>query len=140
MPEIQLRRVGDSGFFLLPAEVATHGSPQSWVEAPLLIDTGASGLFLGDQFVRSIGYEPGPPRFRTGGLTGGRELASVRDLGVRLGGGVPVNLYFEAVPVLPRESGLPANVAGIAGFALFQRLRATLTVDYDTNLATLSWP
>jgi hypothetical protein len=140
MSQIRLRRVSEGGFFSLPVEVSANETPESWRSALLLVDTGASAIFLGERFARSLEYEPGPPRVTAGGLTGRQELATIRNVGVRLGGQVPSKVYLSYVPVLPGESGMPEQVDGIAGFGLFQRLRATLTVDYDTNIATLTWP
>ena len=111
-----------------------------WEETILLVDTGASTLFLRDGFARALGYEPGRPSFKVGGLTGPAELPTIRDVGLRLGGAEITKTYVSLVPILPPGSGMPDPVGGVAGFRLFQQLRATLAIDYDTNLATLRWP
>ena len=132
--------MGDSGLFTVPAQLTRHGPPETWVDVHLLVDTGASTLFLAEAFVRGLGFEPGPPRLPAGGLTGRRELETVKDVGRRIGGATPTRFYLAHVPVLPRESAMPEEVPGIAGFGVFKRMRATLSVDYDTNLASLEWP
>ncbi len=141
MGHLRLRRVGEAHLFSAPVRISLLSSTSSGSEARLLLDTGASTVFLKEELVESLGGLAGEPRYRVGGLTGHAALASVPDVkivfGVQEDDGA---IRLPRVPVLPKPSQLPVPADGVLGAHALRLMRATVTIDYETELGTLDWP
>lgn len=141
MGQIHLRRFGETSLFTVPVQVGLLAKPEATREAQLLLDTGASTLYLTDALVVALGGKPGSPRYEVGGLSGPAALDSVANVKVVFGSGdYRRTLRIANAPVLPGASAVPGMADGVLGGFPLRLLRATVTIDYDTQLATLEWP